>query len=148
DSIFLVGADPRMEAPILAIRVRDAVKKGAKVSFLGSYSADQLHAMNAEIIAHPFDWVNELSAVLVKVEEMKGTSIRTELTSVVNSNTANIDAVNKIVDHILNDERDWIVLVHDAISYSQFATIRVLAAELSLISVAKLGYFTQGANSS
>lgn len=148
DSIFLVGADPRMEAPILAIRVRDAVKKGAKVSFLGSYSADQLHAMNAEIIAHPFDWVNELSAVLVKVAEMKGTSIRTELTSVVNSHTANNDAVNKIAEQFLNGERGWIVLGHDAISHPQFATIRVLAAELARISGAKLGYFTQGANSS
>ena len=148
DSIFLVGADPRMEAPILAIRVRDAVKKGAKVSFLGSYSADQLHAMNAEIIAHPFDWVNELSAVLVKVAEMKGTSIRTELTSVVNSHTANNDAVNKIAEQFLNGEREWIVLGHDAISHPQFATIRVLAAELARISGAKLGYFTQGANSS
>ncbi|UNM96158.1 NADH-quinone oxidoreductase subunit NuoG [Ignatzschineria rhizosphaerae] len=148
DSIFLVGADPRMEAPILAIRVRDAVKNGAKVSFLGAYSADQLHAMNAEIIAHPFDWVNEISSVLVKVAEMKGTSIRTELTGVINSHTANSDAVNQIAEQLLKGEREWIVLGHDAISHPQFATIRVLAAELARISGAKLGYFTQGANSS
>ncbi len=148
DSMFFVGADPRMEAPILAIRVRDAVKNNAKVSFMGSYSADQLHAMNAEIIVHPFDWVNELSAVLVKVAEMKGTSIRTELTSVVNGQTAHSESVNKIATQFLNGERSWIVLGHDAISHPQFATIRVIAAELARISGAKLGYFTQGANSS
>ena len=148
DSMFFVGADPRMEAPILAIRVRDAVKNNAKVSFMGSYSADQLHAMNAEIIVHPFDWVNELSAVLVKVAEMKGTSIRTELTSVVNGQTAHSESVNKIATQFLNGERSWIVLGHDAISHPQFATIRVIAAELARISGAQLGYFTQGANSS
>lgn len=148
DSMFFVGADPRMEAPILAIRVRDAVKNNAKVSFMGSYSADQLHAMNAEIIVHPFDWVNELSAVLVKVAEMKGTSIRTELTSVVNGQTAHSESVNKIATQFLNGERSWIVLGHDAISHPQFATIRVIAAELARVSGAQLGYFTQGANSS
>ena len=148
DSVFLIGADPRMEAPILAIRVRDAVKRGAKVSMLASYSADQLHAMNAEIIAHPFDWVSELSSVLVKVAEMRGESINTDLAKVVSSKTTHGDAVTKIAEQLLKGEREWIVLGHDAISHPQFATIRVLAAELARISGAKLGYFTQGSNSS
>ena len=148
DSIFLVGADPRMEVPVLAIRVRDAVKNGAKVSFLGSYNADQLHAMNAEIVAHPFNWVNELSSVLVKVAEMKGASIRPELTSVINSNTQNSEAVNILAEQLIKGEREWIVLGHDAISHPQFATLRVLAAELARITGAKLGYFTQGSNAS
>ena len=148
DSIFLIGADPRMEVPVLAIRIRDAVKKGAKVSMLASYSADQLHAMNAEIIAHPFDWVNELSSILVKVAEMKGEAINTDLAKVVNSNTVNGEAVLTIAEQLLKGEREWIVLGHDAISHPQFATIRALASELARISGAKLGYFTQGSNSS
>ncbi len=148
DSIFLIGADPRMETPVLAIRVRDAVNHGAKVSMLASYSADQLHKMNAEIIAHPFDWVNELSAVLVKVASLKGAELSPALTSVVGSQAINSEAVNTIAEQLVQGEREWIVLGHDAISHPQFATIRALASELARITGAKLGYFTQGSNSS
>ena len=148
DSVLLVGADPRMEVPVLAIRLRDAVKKGAKVSFLGSYSADQLHPFHAEIIAHPFDWVSELAAVVAKVANMKGESVRTELISVINSDSINEDAVISIAEQFLKGEREWIVLGHDAISHPQFATIRALSAELARLTGAKLGYFTPGSNSS
>ena len=148
DSIFLIGADPRMEVPVLAIRVRDAVKNGAKVSMLASYDADQLHAMNETIIAHPFDWVNELAAIVAKVSAAKGTSIRPELTSLMNNTAIHGDAVSKVAEQLVKGEREWIVLGHDAISHPQFATIRVLASEIARMTGAKLGYFTQGSNSS
>lgn len=66
---FLIGADLRMELPLLAIRMRDAVKKGAQVALLSSYAADQLHLLTQQAILEPARWIELLSAVLYHVSE-------------------------------------------------------------------------------
>lgn len=147
DSILLVGADPRMEVPVLAIRLRDAVKKGAKVSLLGTYDADQLHPMESVIVAHPYDWVGELAAVAKKVAAEKGVSIGGALASVVD-NAQSTEKTETVAGQLLAGKQQWIVLGREAISHPQFSVVRALAKEIAEMTGASFGYFTDGANSS
>ncbi|GGZ92551.1 NADH-quinone oxidoreductase subunit G [Ignatzschineria ureiclastica] len=148
DSVFLVGADPRMEVPVLAIRLRDAVKNGAKVSRLGTYDADQLHSMHASLIAHPFDWVGTLMAVVKRVATAKGQPLALEFAEIHADTAVDNALVDRVADQLLNGEREWIVIGDEAMSHPQFATIRALSIELARLTGASLGYFTAGANSS
>ncbi len=147
DSIFLVGADPRMEVPVLAIRLRDAVKRGAKVSLLGTYNADQLHEMENVIVAHPYDWVAELATTLKAVAAEKGVTPSGALSRLL-EDANDSEVANNVAKQLLSGEKGWVVLGREAIAHPNFGAIRALAKEIAEITGASFGYFTEGANSS
>lgn len=148
DSIFLVGADPRMEAPVLAIDIREAVKKGAKVSLLNSYNTDQLHPTNA-VIAAPNQWVAVLASILKAVCSQTKHEITPALKEIVTKASKNngLD-VTQIVDAVSKAGKQWIVLGKDAISNPDFSVIRALCQNIAEASNGAFGYITDGANMS
>src|SRR5699024_9489723 len=124
DSILLVGADPRMEVPVLAIDIRTATKNGAKVALLNTYDTDQLHPTEA-VIAAPNQWVNVLANVLAAVSQKMQKTVAPELASIVEK--ANSDARSiEIANMLGNDNKQWIVLSIDAVSNPDFSVIRAL----------------------
>lgn len=146
DSIFLVGADPRMEVPVLAIDIREAVKNGAKVALLNTYDTDQLHPTEA-VIAAPNQWVNVLANVLAAVSQKMQKTVAPELASIVEK--ANSDARSiEIANMLGNDNKQWIVLGKDAVSHPDFSVIRALCQNIAEISNGAFGYIAEGANMS
>lgn len=146
DSIFLVGADPRMEVPVLAIDIREAVKNGAKVALLNTYDTDQLHPTEA-VIAAPNQWVNVLANVLAAISQKMQKTVAPELASIVEK--ANNDARSiEIANMFGNDNKQWIVLGKDAVSNPDFSVIRALCQNIAEISNSAFGYIAEGANMS
>lgn len=144
NSIFLVGADPRMEVPVLAIDIREAVKNGAKVALLNTYNTDQLHPTTA-ITAAPNEWVSVLASILKQLSAKTGKAIASELTAIVD-NSVNNDPMNAIVDSLSKEGKHWIVLGKDAVSNPDFSIIRALCQNIAEISNGAFGYIAEGAN--
>ncbi len=145
DSIVLVGADPRMEVPVLAIEVREAVKKGAKVALLNSYNTDQLHGMNAEIILAPQSWVPLLATIAEGVAEFKDKTLSSEFAKLAQKELKT-EAVQTLIKQLVNGEKHWIVIGRDAVSHPQFSVIQQLVQTIAEMTHAKFGYFSEGAN--
>ena len=142
DSFALIGADIRMELPVLGIRMRDAVKNGARVSMLSSYDADQLVPVNA-LVRHPGKWVDELSAVLNALATSKNVEVDRNLLQFAGELSAEGQA---LVDQLLAGEKQWVVLGAEAIRHPDFAFIQALSMAIAKVSGASFGYISEGAN--
>lgn len=156
-SAFLIGADLRMEVPLLGVRMRAAVKKNqAKISMLASYDADQLHAIAHKAILAPHAWVGFLSEVLSAV-----LSIKKQANNEIANLPAAFDVLLKditvsaaahelaqiLVGHPQDEvTRSWIVLGNDAISHPQFASIRALSEAIAVLCGSAYGMISKGAN--
>lgn len=139
-AIFLIGANPRHDQPMLNHRIRKATLAGAKVLALNplnlafNYDAEQ-------IVADPLAMVTEL-AVLVKAA----------LSAVNQSAPAVVaDLVNKVevTDsaraqlELLKVEKAIILLGAMANQHPAYASLRTLASILAQVTGAKLGYLPE-----
>ncbi|HPE01779.1 MAG TPA: NADH-quinone oxidoreductase subunit NuoG [Burkholderiaceae bacterium] len=71
DRILLVGAFLRKDQPLLAARVRQAVKRGAQVSVLHAADDDLLMPVAAKAIVAPDAWVSVLAQIAAALAEIK-----------------------------------------------------------------------------
>jgi len=64
ERVFLVGSMLRAELPLLAQRLRQAVRKGAEVSTLHALADDLLMPLKATMVAAPSDWARQIAELL------------------------------------------------------------------------------------
>jgi NADH-quinone oxidoreductase subunit G len=72
DRLLLVGSFLRKDHPLLAIRVRHAVKHGAQVSVLHATDDDLLMPLAARAIVRPGAWVRTLAEIAAAVAAIRG----------------------------------------------------------------------------
>lgn len=72
DRLLLVGAFLRKDQPLLAARVRDAVKHGCEASVVHAVDDDLLMPLANRIIARPDAWVRALAEIAAAVAQLKG----------------------------------------------------------------------------
>ncbi|HET7773766.1 MAG TPA: NADH-quinone oxidoreductase subunit NuoG [Burkholderiaceae bacterium] len=72
DRVLLVGSDLRADQPLLATRIRAAVKRGAKVSVVHSLDHDLLMPVAAKCIVKPSEIAGVLAQIAVAVAREKG----------------------------------------------------------------------------
>lgn len=139
-AIFLIGANPRHDQPMLNYRLRKASLAGAKVLALTprklafNYTAEQ-------IVAAPLAMVTEL-AVLVKAaleaaSQAAPTVLADLLASVEISDTAKSQVENFKAPNSL------ILLGQMAVQHPAFSSLRSLATVLAQATGAKLGYLPE-----
>ena len=88
NAILLVGSNLRKEQPLLAARVRAAVKKGAQLSQIGVFNEDPLCKLHANQLVSPSDLVSRLAAVVAAAAAVKDVAVPEALGGIV----ANVDA--------------------------------------------------------
>ena len=133
ESVLIVGSNLRMEAPILAHRVRKAALAGAAVGFVNP-QAYEYHFPRAAFVEAPVaNFAGSLAAVVAAAGgEASG---------------ANADDAAKAAAAILDGkQRSLVLLGHIAQRHPRAADIRALAAELCRVTGAQLGYLSEGAN--
>jgi len=145
DGILLVGSNMRMEVPILAHRIRKAALNGAQVGFVNSIDYEY-HFRPAAFVEAPLaSFARSLAGVLAAAANALRKPLPGSLADTVHS--VEFDAAQKSAAKLLLDkERALIVLGHIAQRHPRFSDIRVLAAALSELTGAGLGYFSEGAN--
>ena len=132
-SIFVVGSIIREEQPLLAHRIRNAVKQGTKLSYLNVLTEDLLCKVENQITRDP----REIAYFLAQVLKASGS---TDL------DLSNVE-VSKEATSIANSLKDgYIVLGEVAKSLPNYSEILVLANHLAKHLGAKLGVLSGRAN--
>jgi len=135
DRLLIVGSFLRKDHPLLAARIRQAVKKGAQANIIHSVDDDLLMAVANKAIVTPDALVNTLSQVA------KALAAEKQSTS---SLTGEADTIAK---SLASGEHVVILLGNFAQQHPQAAQLQALAQQIAALSNGKFGFIGEAANS-
>jgi NADH-quinone oxidoreductase subunit G len=140
--VFVIGSFLRKDHPLLALRLRQSIKRGTKVSALGATGEDWLMPLASRVVAAPSGWLNVLSGVVVAVAQAKNIPAPSGFEGVEPSVQA-----CQIADSLMSGEPRGILLGNAAAQHPQASQLHAAAQWLADATGAKLGYLTEAANS-
>lgn len=138
---LVIGAALRKDQPLLASRLRQAAKKGARVASLGANAEDLLMPLAAQITAAPSAWAAALAGVARAVATAKGVAAPAGTEGFDGGELADAAA-----QALLSGERRAVFLGNEAVRHPQFAALHALAQWIADATGATLGFLTEAAN--
>ncbi|OGS92756.1 MAG: NADH-quinone oxidoreductase subunit G [Gallionellales bacterium GWA2_59_43] len=141
DRFLIVGSFLRKDHPLLASRIRQAVKKGAQASVVHSADDNLLMKIANKAIVAPTDMVNMLAQILKALAAEKQTAAQG-----VDNVTVGSEA-SAIAKSLASGERTAVLLGNFAQQHPQAAQIAVLAEQIAALCGAKFGFLGEAANS-
>jgi NADH-quinone oxidoreductase subunit G len=142
ERMLLVGSFLRKDHPLLAARVRQAVKRGAQVSVVHAADDDLLMPLAARAIVAPSRWAQALAGVLVAVLQAQGKPLPKGLADVVPT-----DAERSIAASLAGGERKAVFLGNAAVQCDRAGIVAQLAQAIADATGARLGFLGEAANS-
>lgn len=142
DTALVVGSNVRKDHPLLALRLRQAVKRGATLHEVNCLADDQLLNSSVRHIVAPSDIEIRLASILKAVLQSKGQTVPSSLADVV----VDPDCVVTAGD-LLADGNKAIFLGNLIQQHTRSAAIVSIARALAFETGAKLGFFGQSGNS-
>ena len=139
--VFVIGSFLRKDHPLLAAKLRTAVRRGAQVSLLHATDDDLLMPIANKLIAAPSDWLALLGEVAVAVAQSKQIDAPAALAQLQPSATA-----KQIAAGLLSGEPRAIVLGNAAAQHSQSSQLHALSQWIATNSNAHFGYLTEAVN--
>jgi NADH-quinone oxidoreductase subunit G len=134
DRFLIVGSFLRKDHPLLAARIRRAVKKGAQANIIHSADDDLLMNVTNKAIVAPDDLVETL------------TQVSKALTAEKQGQSAS-GAAAAIAKSLAGGERVAVLLGNFAQQHPQAAQLQALAQQIAAISNGKFGFLGEAANS-
>jgi len=145
DSMLLIGANIRREAPMLAHRVRKAARRGAKVAFINPARFDYLFPVATYLESPPARLVADLAALLSALTEGGAGQVPEHLADTVR-NAKVEDTHRAVAASLKNGEKHAVVLGALALRHSSFADLRALGAAIAKAAAASFGVLAEGGN--
>lgn len=138
---LVIGASLRKDQPLLASRLRQAAKKGARVAVIGTGGEDLLMPLAARIDVAPSGWTAALAGVARAVAAAKGVAAPAGTDGFDGG-----DAARTVADALLSGERLAVFLGNEAVRHPQFSALHALAQWIATETGATLGFLTEAAN--
>lgn len=138
--VLVIGSSLRKDHPLLASRLRQATKKGARVAVLGAGGEDLLMPATRIDVA-PSGWTAALAGVARAVAAAKGVAAPAGTDGFEGG-----DAARKVAEALLSGERRAVFLGNEAVRHPQFAALHALAQWIATETGATLGFLTEAAN--
>ena len=138
---FIIGSFVRKDHPLVATRLRYAVKHGATLSILHASDDELLIPTANKMIAAPSDWLAALSEVVVALAAAKGVAAPAGFENVQASDTA-----NKIAASLNTGVPGAILLGNAAAQHPQASALHAAAQWIAEQTGARFGYLTEAAN--
>ncbi|RXZ44854.1 NADH-quinone oxidoreductase subunit NuoG [Crenobacter cavernae] len=142
NAILVVGSTQRQEQPLLAARLRQAVKKGAELNLIHVADDNLLTRVNGKLIVAPQALADGLAQVLKAVAEIKQSSANLDLASVTVS-----DDARRIAESLVKAETASIVLGSVAQHSPVFSQLLAIGGEIARLTGAQFGVLSEAANS-
>ena len=142
DRFLIVGSFLRKDHPLLAQRVRQAVKKGARANIVHAADDDLLMPIANKSIVAP----SELASILAQVLK----ALATEKSAAVEPAVQAVEvgaAAAAIAKNLASGERAAVLLGNFAQQHPQAALIASLAERIAALCGAKFGFLGEAANS-
>ena len=141
---FVIGSFLRKDHPLVATRLRQAVKGGAKLSILHGTDEDNLIPTAAKMIAAPTDWLAALSEIVSAVAAAKETAAPAGFENVQAGDAAKAIAASLVA---IGAELPGAVLLGNSVTHHPDASkIHAAAQWIANATGAKFGYFVEAAN--
>ena len=137
--VLVVGSFLRKDHPLLAQRIRQAVRKGGQVFSIHAVEDDWAMPVSGRITVAPSGWAQALADVCAAVAEAKG--VAAPASAQVSS------AARDIAFALLSGERKAVLLGNAAAQHPQAGNLLALAQWLAEQTGASIGYLGEAANS-
>src|SRR5690606_14553026 len=147
DRLLLVGSFLRKDHPLLAARVRAAVKAGCQVSIVHAADDDLLMPVAAKALAAPSQWARVLAGLLAALPE-SGSAIA--LPDAIAADLAGVqpsEGERAIAASLVTGERKALLLGHAVAQHPGQAQLARLAQAIADATGARLGWLGEAANS-
>ena len=148
NSVLLVGSNIRKEQPIIAHRIRKAVRHhDANVSFVNPCDYNFNFKVTTGLITDVSAMTSELAALAKAATDKSGKSVATHLGKLVAA--AEVSKEHKeIIAALSSDKADksMVMLGNVAVNHPQFALIRSLANEIAINTESQLSYTPEFSN--
>jgi NADH-quinone oxidoreductase subunit G len=138
---FVIGSFLRKDHPLLAAKLRTAVKGGAQLSVLHASDDELLIATANKLIAAPSAWLSALGEIMSAVAAAKSVALPAGFGNVEASAEA-----KGIATSLLSGEPRAIFLGNAAVQHPQASQLHAAAQWLAEQTGATLGYLTEAAN--
>ncbi|MDD5180584.1 MAG: NADH-quinone oxidoreductase subunit NuoG [Gallionellaceae bacterium] len=142
DRFLIVGSFLRKDHPLLAQRIRQAVKNGAQASVVHSVDDDLLMKVANKAIVAPDAMTNVLAQILKALAQ--------ERQAAVGAAVQNIEvgsAAAAIAKNLAGGERVAVLLGNFAQQHPQAVQLQLLAQQIAALSGGKFGFLGEAANS-
>ena len=141
DRALVVGSFLRKDHPLVAQRLRQAAKKGTKVSLLHSVDDDWLLPIAHKVIVSPSQLPAALAGIVVAAALAAGRNVPAALQGIEPSESAQAIAAS-----LLSGKKSVILLGNYATQHPAASQLHALAQMLSEITGATQGFLTEAAN--
>lgn len=146
DRFLLVGSFLRKDHPLLAQRIRAAVKKGAQANIIHAAADDLLTPVSHQAIVAPSDLPSLLAQVLKALATIKQAPLSAAMQAAVAPVFVS-ETAQAIAQSLSGGERVAVLLGNYAQQHPQAAQLALLAAMIAELSGASFGYLGEAANS-
>jgi NADH-quinone oxidoreductase subunit G len=141
DRALVVGSFLRKDHPLVAQRLRQAAKKGTRVSMMHSVDDDWLLRVEHKAIVAPSQMAAELAGVVVAAAQAAGKGLPAALTGIEPS-----DCAKAIAASLLSGKKAAVLLGNYATQHAAASQLHALAQLLAELTGATLGFLTDAAN--
>ena len=142
DAVLVIGSFLRKDHPLFAQRLRQLAKKQGRVSLVSVSADDPLIKLHERITVAPSNLPLVVAAIINAVAQLKGVAAPAGLQSIEACASS-----KAIAETLLSGEKRAIFLGNVAEQSAQAALLHALAAELSALCGASLGFIGEAANS-
>ncbi|HWQ38862.1 MAG TPA: NADH-quinone oxidoreductase subunit NuoG [Burkholderiales bacterium] len=142
DRVLVVGSTLRKEQPLLAHRIRQAVKRGAQLCIVNPVDDDLLTRVHAKRIVAPSAMPLALAEIAVAAARLMGVAAPAALAGLAPGEEA-----QRIAQSLTSGERPAILLGNLAAHHPARAQLQALAAMLAETAGARFGFLGESANS-
>nr|CCO25580.1 NADH dehydrogenase I chain G [uncultured bacterium] len=141
--VFVVGSFLRKDHPLIASRLRQATKMGAKLSILHASDDDLLMKVANKMILAPSAWLAALSEMIAAVAKLKELPLPAGFEAIQVSETA-----QKIAESMAVGEFSKAILLgNSAVAHPEYAKLHAACEWLAQHTGAKFGVLGEAANS-
>jgi NADH-quinone oxidoreductase subunit G len=139
DRVLVVGSFLRQDHPLIAQRLRQAVKRGAQLSVIHSADEDLLMKLTGKLIAAPSQLPNALAQVVKAIAELKGSACDLAV-------TVSAEA-KQIAGSLVSGSNGAVLFGNFAQQHPQASVLDTLAQQLAGLLGARFGFLGEAANS-
>lgn len=145
-SALIIGSTLRKDHPLIAQRLRQAVKQGAHLNLINPVSDDLLTKVTNQAVVTPAAMAAMLAQVLKAAAELKAIEVPAALKDAVSSISVT-DTARAIAASLIDNKPAAIFLGNLAQHHPQYADIHMLAQHISQIAETSFGVLGEAANS-
>ena len=136
---LIIGSNIRKDHPLLAQRIRQAVRRGAKVHALNARHEDWAMPLAEALVADSGVWVQALADIAAVVAQQKNVQ------APVSANASN-EVAQAIAVSLLSGERKAVLLGNAAAHHPKASSLLALANFIAEHTGASVGYLGEAAN--